>query len=178
MWRLIGITPESLVENEHSRIIEFLNGQIDYFHIRKPQFSEEEMIEYIKKFPIEIREKLSLHDFHNLAFEFGIGGIHLNSRNRVINRDFIKKRISCSCHSLDEIKNKIKFCDYLFLSPIYNSISKKGHKSQFEIQDLKKSNLINDKIIALGGVTIEKFEELKEIGFGGAAMLGKLWKNK
>src|SRR5690554_380687 len=103
MWRLIGITPESLVANEHSRIIEFLNGQIDYFHIRKPQFSEEEMIEYIKKFPIEIREKLSLHDYHNLAFEFGIGGIDRKSTR--LNSSHV--RISYAVFCLKK-KKKIK----------------------------------------------------------------------
>jgi thiamine monophosphate synthase len=32
--------------------------------------------------------------------------------------------------------------------------------------------------IALGGVREEKFEELKQIGFGGAALLGSLWEEK
>ena len=43
---------------------------------------------------------------------------------------------------------------------------------------LKESGLINEKVIALGGIKEDKFEELKEIGFGGAALLGSLWKKE
>lgn len=176
MWRIIGITPEKNHKDEHSKIISFLNNGIYIFHIRKPKFTEQEMIDYIKDFPLEIREKLSLHDYHHLALKYGIGGIHLNSRNNILSNDFIKKRISCSCHSLDEISYKKAICNYLFLSPIYNSISKKGHRSNFEIIELINSKQINNKVIALGGITEDKFEELKKIGFGGAALLGSLWK--
>ena len=35
--------------------------------------------------------------------------------------------------------------DYVFLSPIYNSISKEGYKSNFNLKDLKESSLINEK---------------------------------
>ena len=38
--------------------------------------------------------------------------------------------------------------------------------------------LLVEKVIALGGVREENFEELKRIGFGGAALLGSLWKEK
>ena len=75
-------------------------------------------------------------------------------------------------------ENKQK--DYCFLSPIYDSISKVGYKSNFEKKELheaKQSGILTDKCIALGGVTPKHIPELIEMGFGGAAFLGYAWRN-
>lgn len=49
--------------------------------------------------------------------------------------------------------------DYLFLSPIFDSISKRGYLSQFSFESLQnaaKEGLIDGKVFALGGVTQAK----------------------
>lgn len=176
MWRLIGFTPENSVKDEVERIIELLKGNIDYFHIRKPKFNEDETRSYILSFPLALRQKLTIHYFPKLALEYDLGGIHLNSRNPELKDEYLGKRISYSCHSLEEVKEKKEFCDYVFLSPIYNSISKEGYNSGFDLMELKKSKEIDEKVFALGGINEDKFEELKEIGFGGAGLLGSIWK--
>ena len=70
--------------------------------------------------------------------------------------------------------------DYLFLSPIFDSISKRGYLSQFSIESLQNAaeeGLIDGKVFALGGVTQAKLPLLHELGFGGAAMLGAAWQD-
>lgn len=175
MWRLIGITPEKGVIDEQKKVVYWLNNGIDLFHIRKPNLTEEQLKYYLDVFPLEIRNKLTIHDNHSLALEFGLGGVHHNYRNPYIKPIHKNLRKSYSCHNLTEmIELRDKF-DYVFLSPIYNSISKEGYRSKFSLSELEESGLINEKVIALGGVREENFEELKQIGFGGAALLGKLW---
>lgn len=104
--------------------------------------------------------------------------IHFNKRNSC----FIDSENNYVAESdaFSQYNNDIRLCgtirrgyDYLTLSPIYDSISKEGYKSSFERKDLENEirNLPID-VIALGGVTPDKFEELKAIGFAGAAMLG------
>ncbi len=104
--------------------------------------------------------------------------MHYNIQNPFIKPIQKKLRKSYSSHSISEMLEAIKIFDYVFLSPIYNSISKDGYNSKFRIDELKGLNLINEKVVALGGVREENFEELKRIGFGGAALLGSLWKEK
>lgn len=176
MWRLIGITPERGVSDEQKRIVEFLNNGIDIFHIRKPNLTEEQLKYYLDEFPVEIRNRLTIHNYTFLASEFGLGGVHYNIQNPFIKPIHKDLRKSYSSHSISEMLETIKIFDYVFLSPIYNSISKEGYNSKFRIEELKELNLINEKVIALGGVREENFEELKQIGFGGAALLGSLWK--
>ena len=175
MWRLIGITPEKGVLDEQKRIVDYLNGEIDFFHIRKPNLSIEQLRYYLDEFPLEIRNRLTIHYHPSLALEFGLGGVHYNIQNPYIKPTHSDLRKSFSSHKIAEMIDATKTFDYVFLSPIYNSISKQDYNSSFRIEDLKKLNLINEKVIALGGVKKENFEELKKIGFGGAAMTGSLW---
>jgi len=74
--------------------------------------------------------------------------------------------------------NKLPFTvEYAFLSPIFDSISKKGYISNFDLVDVKeglKSSNIN--VVALGGVTVGHEEVLKNTGFCGMARLGDFWK--
>ena len=68
--------------------------------------------------------------------------------------------------------------DYLFLSPIFNSISKQGDMSSFsdaELLQASKEGVIDRKVIALGGVTFDKIPYLKDLNFGGVAMIGAIY---
>jgi thiamine-phosphate pyrophosphorylase len=70
--------------------------------------------------------------------------------------------------------------DYLFLGPIFDSISKENYTSRFPeslLYDLKDKGVINEKIIALGGINKENMHKVKDYGFGGVAILGALWEN-
>ena len=66
----------------------------------------------------------------------------------------------------------------MFLSPIYASISKRGYEAAFTPEMLRTAadeGMIDDKVVALGGVTPDKLPQLQVLGFGGAAVLGALW---
>lgn len=86
--------------------------------------------------------------------------------------------LSRSCHSLEEIRDNLAVCDYLFLSPIFDSISKQGYGAAFDRKELEQAaarQLLQDKVYALGGVCAENIGTLLQIGFYGAAVLGDLW---
>ena len=175
----IGITPEQEVFREQERITAWLrSSEVEFFHIRKPQFTETQLREYLSLFPTDVRERLTLHDHHHLAAEFGIGGLHLNRRNPSVAENLADKRISASCHSIGEFEKQQAHCAYCFLSPIFDSVSKQGYTSAFAPDTLKKAfaeGLLNSKAVALGGVTREKIPLLQEIGFSACASIGDLW---
>ena len=104
-------------------------------------------------------------------------GIHLNSRNPIA-PDNYSGHISASCHTLEEVQEDKKTCDYVFLSPIFDSISKEGYSSKFTpeaIREAVKADIIDKKVIALGGIDEENILRVKDFGFGGAAIMGGLW---
>jgi len=85
---------------------------------------------------------------------------------------------SRSCHTFAEIEQYKDDSDYLFLSPIFDSISKSGYTAKFSEKELSEASakgIIDSKVIALGGITLSGIERLKPYGFGGVAILGAIW---
>ena len=172
---IIVITSPDAVPGEAVVISELLDsGAANRVHLRRPYASAQEMGKLIEAVPQRLYGKLSVHSHFDLAIRYGLGGIHLNSHYSAIPAGF-SGLISRSCHSLADIENAMQE-DYVFLSPVFDSISKPGYESKFSNMSLYIANRFYcGKIMALGGITPEKLLPLQDIGFAGAAMLGCVW---
>lgn len=167
---VLAITAPYFFEGEAERIIRILREEeANYVHIRKPGATKNQIADLIKTIPSLLHNRLKLHDHFELIEKYQLGGIHLNSRNPEPYKG--AKSISKSAHSFEEISSTNCY-DYITLSPIFDSISKVGYNTHFNQDEIKK--LLNGckNIIALGGVTPDKFPLLKSLGFAGAALLG------
>lgn len=171
--RQIAITDYAFFKGEAECIARLLQSDVWRVHIRKPEATDEQVAELIRAIPQELYPRLTMHYHFAVAQQFSLGGVHLNSRCPEAPEGW-RGSISRSFHSLDEITTCVREYDYAFLSPIYPSISKPGYKGNFDFEELR--GVVNDKIFALGGVTPRKFDEIRRLGFGGAAMLGDIWK--
>lgn len=176
---IIGISEPVFNVGKISCVNELLeSGAIDYFHLRFPESSADVMRSAIKLILPDLRPRIKLHSFPDLALDYGCG-VHHNKRCGAIVDNI--SSYSRSCHSLEEIELiDDGFYEYVTLSPIFDSISKYGYESTFKtsVPDItiireRKRSLPN--VIALGGVTPDSFSELRAKGFSGAAMLGYLW---
>ncbi len=174
--KLIAITAEGYISNEVERIITILDGGFDYVHIRKPNYTLEQTRELISSIPSQYLNRLKLHDYFKLTREFDLGGVHLNSRNP--NAPLGCGMVSCSAHSVEDIAMAgDDGCEYITLSPIFDSISKVGYKSHFTESELKQiiTNSAEVDIIALGGIDEKNIAKVQEMGFAGAAFLGYIF---
>lgn len=156
---------------------------MERLHLRKPKSSEEELASWLQNIDSQYYGRIVLHDHFNLISKFQLGGVHLNSRNPEYHKTTAEQdiTISRSCHSIAEVIQHKPECDYLFLSPIYDSISKEGYGAAFSRIDLKQAadeGIIDGKVLALGGISLEHIPEVRSMGFGGAAVLGALWQAK
>ena len=174
--KIIAITTETFIKDEAKLIEAALTNGVDRVHIRKPNSQIEDFDNLLSLIPLSLLNRVSIHDNFVLTQKYKVGGIHLNRRNPFAPSSF-EGLLSCSCHSADELIEQHKY-DYIFLSPIYNSISKNGYNSNFTnemLLNLKADDLINERVYALGGVTNDKLFELHNYGFGGVCVLGYLW---
>ena len=115
-----------------------------------------------------------------IAEKYGLKGVHLNSRNPQPPENF-SGTVSKSLHSASEVIQEKDNFDYVSLSPIFDSVSKKGYNSKFtleELKNLKNQGVIDEKVYALGGVTRETLPLVKNLGFGGAMILGAAWREQ
>lgn len=178
MKKLIVITPPRFFKGEESILSQLFDEGMQSLHLRKPDSDANEIRKLLDRIPDIYYPKIVLHDCFGLAVEYGLGGVHLNRRNKQA-PDSFKGSVSRSCHSIEEIRQSQEF-DYLFLSPIFQSISKEGYGNGFEMKVLKQASddgIISDKVIALGGIDLTTLPLLCPFRFGGAAVLGALWGN-
>ena len=173
MMRIIVITDTSFAASEAESIRILLSEGVDRVHLRKPQSAEADMRRLIEALPPELYPRLTLQDHLHLAGEYGIGGGTDDSASCPDDAGLISR----SCHSFGEIASHPTE-DYLFLSPIFDSISKTGYRAGYAPDELRKAfaqGIINPRVAALGGIRPEHLPALQEYGFGGAAFLGYIW---
>ncbi len=177
MFTTVIITRPDFFEGETERICQYL--QKDFIvHIRKPHSNQEKVEALITQIPMDLYGGIVLHDNFELAVKYGLYGVHLNSRNAEPPAGW-SGSVSRSCHSLKEVREWKDRLNYVSLSPVFDSISKQGYNSAFtadEIAGAVSDGTIDNKVYALGGVTFDKLEDIKLMGFGGAMILGDAWK--
>ena len=185
--KLIVISRSSIHNTEWDTVRQLFERGLQIFHLRKPHASSQQVEEYLNEIPERFRNRIVLHSKHHLAGKYKLKGIHLNRYNRRnsfktwMHVKYLKLRypslvISTSFHSLETlIESKTQY-EYVFLSPIFNSISKTEYKSQFNHQllstEIKK---VTQNVIALGGVAEDNLDQVQKMGFYGAAVLGAIW---
>ena len=175
--KLIAITTPKIVDEDAYIISRLLDIGIDIVHLRKPDSNVSECRRLLTALSDKQRERIVIHDYPELFFEFALRGIHTNRSVATLPKGYNGTR-SRSCHSLEEVARYKDDYDYLFLSPIFDSISKAGYRSGFDNAELQRASscgIIDDKVIALGGVTLDKIAYLKGLNFGGIAMLGAVY---
>ena len=153
MNKLVVITTPYFFADEAS-LIELLFAEgMSRLHLRKPDCKRDELEGLLDKISPAYYDRIVLHDWFTLAEERALGGVHLNKRNPEA-PPLYKGSISRSC------------------------ISKEGYGSGFSLDGLRSAkDIIDDKVIALGGICPRTITKLKDIPFGGIAVLGALWGN-
>ena len=172
LW--LVITSPTFFPGEAAFIHRLFAHGVDIVHLRKPGATADDCARLLDDLTSDDRRRIVIHDFFELAQPYGLRGIHLNARRSTV-PDGWQGHVSRSCHSLEEVKRYKDACDYVFLSPIFDSVSKQGYASAFTDETLKQASsegIIDNKVVALGGVTPDKIDYLQQLNFGGAAMLG------
>ncbi len=186
--KYIVLTPPDDIPNEIERIHSLFNDDnLQILHLHKPNYNIEQLKNYIKKIDAEYHSRMVLHAYPQLLSDahplnelpFKLKGIHLPERVRTdrlpLPSNF--EVISTSFHELDVLINNEENYEYVFISPIFNSISKKGYNAAFNMDELKDALAKSEHaVIALGGMDKGKEEIVRELGFAGMGVLGAVWK--
>lgn len=175
--RLIVITSPDFLPEEARAITELFRIGLDLLHLRKPDAEIHDVESILQEIPVEYRNRIVVHDFFLLKEKYSLGGIHLNARHPEAPENY-RGLLSRACHSLEEVEATVSRFDYVLMSPVYDSISKQGYRSGYTKEALRQAQekgVINEKVVALGGISEANLAEIKSLGFGGAALLGDIW---
>jgi thiamine-phosphate pyrophosphorylase len=174
------ITWPEFFEGEAEAIEALFEAGLDVLHLRKPTAETEALRQFVEKINTKFHGRITVHGRLDAIRDLGVGGFHIPKVEWQVNtiRKLTGKRLSRSCHSLEEVKVSLTLCNYVFLSPIFDSISKSGYGAAFSAEELatgRRAEIITRQVYALGGITPERFGLIRTWGFGGAGVLGYIW---
>lgn len=177
--KLVVISSSNKTEDkEIEQVTQLFEMGLPTLHLRKPKFSTREMSDYIKKIPPHFHNRIVIHSHHNLAFRFKLKGVHLTRihKKRKLRLWFMLHRIkltesnlivTTSFRKLGQVYDEPKQYKYVFLSPIFDSLSGK-YQSGFNEHSLAAAmEKSNNKIVARGGMDATRIAQVKKIGFSG-----------
>lgn len=183
---MIVISNAFAVVNEIKTIHSLFEEGLSLLHIRKPDFSELEMAQFIHQIKVEFRSNLVLHNHYDLAEDFGINRIHFSEKERKRGHEFparfskpCRYIFSTSTHSIEDFNSLENDFDYAYLSPVFKSISKEDYHPKGNLfEALKSRTNYKIKVIALGGIDSQNIQKTLKNGFDDVALLGSIWKNE
>lgn len=177
---IVIIAPEVSVTNETELVNSFFENGLDFFHVRKYGFSNDEMQNYLNGIDKAFRTKIVLHSHFFLAKEFGINRIHFKEEARINKRyvDYKNYQLSTSVHCIEDFNKLSETWRYAFLSPVFPSISKPDYGCETNgLNNLEQKNNSHVQLIALGGIQPENCRQVIENGADGFALLGSIWQS-
>jgi thiamine-phosphate pyrophosphorylase len=185
--QLILISPPHALADEATLVGELLALGLARFHVRKPGWDRAAVEAYVRAIPTRYHARLVLHTHPSLAVEYALGGVHLPAASRAAQAQSLRRpgqTLSTSFHTLAEISQHRRRYDYVFLSPIFTSLSKEGYPAAFHLPDvarllgqLQRRSGYVPQVVALGGIEGHRMETVRQMGFAGAAVLGAVWQS-
>lgn len=189
MFSLLAITPHEQAA-ELAWLPQLFAAHLGRLHVRKPGWSRAEMAAYVQAIAPQYRRQLVLHSHYDLVPEYDLGGVHLTEAARCgpnlarLLRGLGAGSVSASLHTLADLQQHRRRYDYVFLSPIFNSISKEAYPSRFDLaavqatlHKLATRPTYRPHVLALGGVDAHNVAQAQQVGFAGAALLGGIWQS-
>ncbi|MFO7962425.1 MAG: thiamine phosphate synthase [Desulfobacterales bacterium] len=183
---LAVISPSHTTDDEIGILVNLFSRGLEVYHFRKPEFSLERTAAFLDHIPERFHNRIVLHNHHRLVERFGLRGIHYTEARRKkeldrlsgIRRDRPGLTLSSSFHLIGDIERQGHVFDYLFLSPVFDSISKKNYTAAFDSIQLQAFLASWPRpVYALGGVDATRIPAVRKLGFSGAAVLGAVWEH-
>lgn len=180
---LIVLTSDQIIKDEAFHLNQLFENGLKILHLRKPFFSHENYKELLADIDPVHYQKIVLHKEHELCAEYRLRGIHLQESQRKQLGNKIgtyvggfkanNYKVSSSFHHDFSIQTCKTSFDYVFLSPLFDSISKSNYAG-------KKTTVkgIQKKVIGLGGIKASNVKEAKKLGYKGVAALGSIWNSQ
>ncbi len=186
--KLIVISNSGVIENETQIVTKLFEAGLETFHLRKHNLSTSKTRDFIASIPAHFHNRIVIHSHHNLARKFKLKGIHLTKSHkkrkfttwlkikliRIKNPSLILTTSYSNIGQLFETDNKYQY-DYVFLSPIFDSLSSKFQGGFTEHSLRSALNKSAFHVIARGGVDISAVEKAELIGFNGLAFYSSIW---
>ena len=175
--KLLLLSSHNFFVEEDKILATLFEEGLDILHLRKPNSEPVYCERLLTLLPEKYHQRIITNDHFYLKDEFDLMGIHISERNP--NKPQGYKGITTrTCYSLEELTEAKKQNQYVILRNIYDSQSHSNNKSQYTYEQLREASrkgLIDKRVMAQTGITLENIQEVRELGFGGAVVCSDIW---
>ncbi|PSK87992.1 thiamine phosphate synthase [Taibaiella chishuiensis] len=185
MKQLIVITHPEPVPQEAGRINALFDAGLELLHIRKPGYNETQCRQLLQDIIPAYRNRLVLHQQHELAAAYGIRRLHFPETMRYLTGKVIIEQwhakgytLSTSIHTLADYPSLPGQFNYALLGPFAASISKPGYGVDMQQDTTAGIPKTDTALIAVGGLHAGNITAPLAAGFDGVALLGSIWKDE
>lgn len=176
MKLLLLSSPNFFVEEDKILTALFEEG-LDILHLRKPNSEPVYCERLLTLLPDKYHQRIITNDHFYLKEEFDLMGIHLSERNPEVPQGY-KGTTTRTCYSLEELPEAKKQNQYVILRNVYDSASDSNAKAAYtheQLRDASRRGLIDKRVMAQTGISLENIQAIRELGFGGAVVCSDIW---
>lgn len=192
--KLLIISPEDHDERELPALPRLFAAGLAHYHLRKPAWNRARLAAHLSAIPAEFHLRIVLHAHHDLAADFGLGGLHFRDsagragppgppRTSSMPRPQSGAFTSRACHDLLSLLQSLGHCSRVLVSPIFPSLSKPGHNPSPTLPHATLSFALaartpdqrRTEVVALGGIDAARIPVCRTVGFDAVAVLGAVW---
>ncbi|MCR5069634.1 MAG: thiamine phosphate synthase [Prevotella sp.] len=174
--KLIIMTQPAYFVEEDKILTALFDEGMDMLHINKPESEPLYAERLLSLLPKNKYDKISVHQHYYLKQEYDLRGIHIDNVETPV-PDGFRRHVSRSTPNIGDLKALKKECDYVMLHSLFDSLHDgvKASLTQEQMLQARKAGLIDKKVYALGGMSLESIQYAKDLGFGGVVICGDLW---
>ena len=174
--KLIVMTQPTFFVEEDKILTALFEEGLDTLHINKPDSEPLYAERLLSLLPKRYYDDIVVHQHYYLKQEYDLKGIHINEPETPTPEGF-RKHVTRSTKNIDDLKEMKKQCDYVMLHSLFDSLHNdyKASLTVDQVREAKKKGLVDKKVYALGGMSLENVQVAKDLGFGGVVICGDLW---
>lgn len=161
---------------------QLLEEGADSILLRKPGWQETDYELLLSQTDPSCYPRLMIAEHAVLCERYGLQGLHFGeaARGNITEKDISSYQqmgwsLSTSIHSAETLQVVSNNWNNLLLSPVFNSISKKGYAAAFNESFRLNKNGFKGNVLALGGVNDSTAGKARSMLFDGIALLGAIW---
>jgi thiamine-phosphate pyrophosphorylase len=174
--KLIIMTQPTFFVEEDKILTALFDEGLDTLHINKPDSEPLYAERLLSLLPKSCYDDIVVHQHYYLKQEYDLKGIHINDPEMPTPEGF-RKHVTRSTNKIDDLKEMKKQCDYVLLHSLFDSLHNdyKASLTMEELREARKRGLIDKKVYAMGGMSLENVQVAKDLGFGGVVICGDIW---
>ena len=161
--KLIIMTKPTFFVEEDKILTALFEMGLDHLHLYKPGTEPVYSERLLTLIPDEYYGRITVHDHFYLRDEFRLRGIHLDDCQTEPPIGY-RGNISRTCHSIEELKDVRKRCNYVLLKLPMN-----------ELMEASSRGLVDKRVYAMGCINFDNIGLVRSMGFGGVVVGGDLW---